>query len=163
MKFMKLRPRWLYLSVCTVTVMLSATLVGWHIRPAPLDFSCHGNLVYHDTVESAPVRFDGEIVANFLPGGEGSLNVSGSFTYHNQQVPVSRQALIAWKALHNNLYDVWVTRVVSFNPDSFPASLFDHTVIGLQAGEHQQLRFNRLPGGATTISNFYSPVLVCTQ
>lgn len=160
---MKLRPRWLYLSVCTVTVMLSATLVGWHIRPAPLDFSCHGNLVYHDTVESAPVRFDGEIVANFLPDGEGSLNVSGSFTYHNQQVPVSRQALISWKTLHNNLYDVRVTSVIPYSQQSLPAGLFDHTIIGLKLGEHQQLRFNRLPGGAVNLSDFYSPVLVCTE
>lgn len=160
---MKRLPCWFYISVCTTTVILSGSLIWLHSRPAPLDFSCHGNLIYHDTVDSAPIRFDGEIVANFLPGGSGSLSISGNYVYQNQQWPVSHQAVISWRTLHNNLYDVWVTSVTSYNHENRQDRLFEHTFIGATVGEHQQLRINRLPGGAVNISNFYSPVLVCTE
>jgi len=137
--------------------------VLWYRYTPPLSVTCEGNLDFADRREENNFSFEGEIVMRFHPDGSGYFTLNGNVFQALQDWNVSRQETFSWRHMHDTLYELTIVKVERFGHDELPKGVFEKYVAGLTLGQKRLLTIERTPQEAMVISNFYSPLLVCSE
>ncbi|EOF9297626.1 MULTISPECIES: hypothetical protein [Enterobacter] len=151
---------WLFL---ILNLMLTGGALTWYFYTPPLSVTCGGNLTFSDKRENHYFTFDGEIVMRFHPDKTGYITLNGNIGNTPQSWEVSRQEMFNWRHVEGELYEIIIQKVERFSHDAMPPGVFEKYVTGLTLGKKRLLAVERTPHDALVISNFYSPVLVCSK
>ena len=81
---------------------------------------------------------------------------------NGQNMKVSRQESFNWQYVHESFYQLYITQVEKFGHDNVPPGVFEQYALGITAGQKRLLSVRTTPDNAVVISNFYSPILLCT-
>lgn len=146
-----------------LNLLLLGTVLAWYFHTPPLSVACDGNLTFSDRRDSHDFTFDGEIIMRFHPDKTGYITVNGSVVNAPRSWEVSRQEMFKWRHVEGELYEIAIQKVERFSHDAMPPGVFEKYVAGLTLGNKRLLTIERTPEDALVISNFYSPVLICSE
>ena len=99
----------------------------------------------------------------FHPDKTGYITLNGSVVSAPRSWEVSRQEMFKWRHVEGELYEIVIQKVERFSHDVMPPGVFEKYVSGLTLGNKRLLTIERTPHDALVISNFYSPVLICSE
>lgn len=157
---MKQKKRLFCVLAFNLMIILATSL--WIRHSNRLSLTCQGNLNYKDSRENNHFTFEGMVMMHFASDGTGYFNMNGEAITDGQDWKVSRQESFRWQYVHETFYQINITQVEKFGHDNVPAGVFEKYVKGTSAGQKRLLSIRKMPDQAVTISNFYSPILVCT-
>lgn len=157
---MKHKKVWLIL---VLNLLLLGAALAWYVYTPPLSVACDGNLTFSDRRDNHEFTFDGEIIMRFHPDKTGYITLNGNVENAPNSWEVSRQEMFKWRHVEEALYEIIIQKVERFSHDAMPPGVFEKYVAGLTLGKKRLLTIERTPHKALVISNFYSPVLVCSE
>ena len=157
---MRQKKVWLIL---VLNLLLLGSALAWYFYTPPLSVACDGNLTFSDKRDSHAFTFDGEVIMRFQPDKTGYITLNGNVENAPQSWEVSRQEMFKWRQVEGELYEIVIQKVERFSHDAMPPGVFEKYVAGLTLGKKRLLTIERTPQSALVISNFYSPVLVCSE
>ncbi|MGM8569702.1 hypothetical protein ACS6Q6_13210 [Enterobacter hormaechei subsp. hormaechei] len=157
---MKHKKVWLIL---VLNLLLLGAALAWYVYTPPLSVACDGNLTFSDRRDNHEFTFDGEIIMRFHPDKTGYITLNGNVENAPDSWEVSRQEMFKWRHVEGALYEIIIQKVERFSHDAMPPGVFEKYVAGLTLGKKRLLTIERRPHKALVISNFYSPVLVCSE
>ena len=146
-----------------LNLLLLGAVLAWYFHTPPLSVACDGNLTFSDRRDNHDFTFDGEIIMRFHPDKTGYITVNGSVVNAPRSWEVSRQEMFKWRHVEGELYEIAIQKVERFSHDAMPPGVFEKYVAGLTLGNKRLLTIERTPEDALVISNFYSPVLICSE
>jgi len=135
----------------------------WYRHTPPLSEICQGNLTFTDQRDDNIFSFEGEITLRFHPDGSGYFTLNGDVLNDEREWQVSRQETFGWQQKDNSLYEISIVKVERFGHDQLPDGVFEKYLTGVTLGQKRLLTIERTPQEAMVISNFYSPLLVCSE
>lgn len=144
-------------------LVLMVLAVAWYYRTPPLSANCEGNLTFTDQREGNNFNFEGEVVMRFHPDGTGYFTLNGDIQHSRQDWEVSRQQTFTWRHMQDTLYEITIVKVERFSHDALPNGVIEQYAAGLTLGQKRLLTIERTPEDAMVISNFYSPLLICSE
>ena len=146
-----------------LNLLLLGTVLAWYFHTPPLSVACDGNLTFSDRRDNHDFTFDGEIIMRFHPDKTGYITVNGSVVNAPRSWEVSRQEMFTWRHVEGSLYEIFIQSVARFSHDTLPPGVFEKYVAGLTPWNKRLLKIERTPEDALVISNFYAPVLICSE
>ena len=139
--------------ILILNLLLLGAALAWYFHTPPLS----------DRRDSHDFTFDGEIIMRFHPDKTGYITLNGSVVNAPRSWEVSRQEMFKWRHVEGELYEIAIQKVERFSHDAMPPGVFEKYVAGLTLGNKRLLTIERTPEDALVISNFYSPVLICSE
>lgn len=151
------------LCVIALNALLILGTLLWIDQSTRLSMTCQGSLTYKDSNQDNHFTFEGMVVMHFTPDGTGYFDVNGDVVTNGQNWKVSRQESFDWQHVHEMFYQLHIKQVEKFGHDNVPAGIFEQYALGITSGQKRLLNIRKTPDDAIVISNFYSPILVCTR
>ena len=151
----------LFCIIALNALLILGTLL-WIHQSTRLSMTCQGSLTYKDSRLDNHFTFEGMVVMHFTPNGTGYFNINGDVMNNGQNMKVSRQESFNWQYVHESFYQLYITQVEKFGHDNVPPGVFEQYALGITAGQKRLLSVRTTPDNAVVISNFYSPILLCT-
>ena len=157
---MKQKKVWLILAL---NLLLIGVTLAWYVYTPPLSGTCAGNLTFSARHDDHDFSFEGEVTLRFQPDNTGYLTLNGDVVNEPHHWVVSRQEMFTWRHVEGSLYEIFIQSVARFSHDTLPPGVFEKYVAGLTPGNKRLLKIERTPEDALVISNFYAPVLICSE
>lgn len=144
-------------------LILAAAALFWYFHTPPLSLVCQGNLDFSDRRAASLFNFEGSVTLRFHPDGSGYITLNGDVSKDAHRWQVSRQETFRWQHMQDSLYEITIRKIERYAHDELPDGVLEKYVAGLTLGNKRLLTLERTPEEAVVVSNFYSPLLICTD